>query len=224
MNKENFNQHVYEGFSSALVAHSAKYIANEIGIKPGTLRAFKKSRNMRPENMGKLSDWLRNNGYLDKEYMSWRREIQKSSKIAISRDHREREIASEINVPLEAIFLFEKTGEGNIKLPIALAHWLGTNGYLRDLLLDPYIGFLYGHELDDIKPETEMDAQEKEHSTTATKLSATAGIAKDLRALADILDGEYPQEFKARKFSAWVKIAHENLSDLVSVVKKSKPD
>ncbi len=49
-------------------------------------------------------------------------------------------------------------------------------------------------------------------------------LAKDLRTLADILEGDYPKDFKAKKFTAWIKVAYESLADLASTITKDIPD
>ena len=50
-------------------------------------------------------------------------------------------------------------------------------------------------------------------------------LAQDLRTLADILDSpDYPIDFKARKFAAWVRVAHEDIEKIMIAFKSREED
>jgi hypothetical protein len=65
--KQEYCSRVQLAYKLALKAHTQEYIAQQIGIKAGTIRAFKVSGRMYPQNMAKLEKWLRENGYLEPE-------------------------------------------------------------------------------------------------------------------------------------------------------------
>ena len=57
--------------------------------------------------------------------------------------------------------------------------------------------------------------QEKGPGATSGR-SAGALLADDLRMLADVLDSpDYSEKYKSRKFAAWVKVAYEELPDVL---------
>jgi hypothetical protein len=72
MDKESFGKKVYEAFEKALVSYTQKTIAEQAGIRPGTLRMFKMNGTMRPENLDRLNDWLIEHGFyeMDKKTLS----------------------------------------------------------------------------------------------------------------------------------------------------------
>lgn len=103
------------------------------------------------------------------------------------------EIATAIGVPRSTIHTLARQNVGKPNTVYQVASWLSSHGYLQG----------YAAPIPE-KPPDPLHI-----------------LATDLRALADVMDPEYPKDFKASKFAAWVKLAYENLTNLLNTISKT---
>ena len=86
-------------------------------------------------------------------------------------------------------------------------------GSIRQFCLSGALGMERRKKLD------EWLVAHPEYSEPPALASPQNALASDLRALADILDSpDYPQDFKARKFTAWVKFTFDELVDIADAI------
>jgi hypothetical protein len=125
----------------------------------------------------------------------WRETVQNAVEEAVAAGMNASSLARRAGFSPSGLANFRSSGIGGYEKVKALEETLESMGYLNN------------------------ETPEKERGSSGV----TRELSNDLRSLADILDGQYAREYKARKFRVWVEAAHEGLDQLTILILRDKP-
>ena len=108
--------------------------------------------------------------------------------------HKISEISRRSGIKLRSFYDWIANGSTNGTDMLAISSWLVENGYLADPQKKP----------DPDKPPDPLKV-----------------MANELRALADVLDSEYPRELRAERAIGWINGTVKNAQSIVNILRKN---